>query len=262
MGEKATFSRADELLGRISNPDYIYHYGDTISLEEFEKLRIFFSNIDEAFKYDMSLNDFATNFEAAIEHDIYGNDDGPWQYPYQVTMRCESCNKVFTKSLNGNDLIASITSCCVKCDKCNDLEKIRNNFSKEKKKYIDTYLNPDCIWKKQTTVSNMEKSIKIDIKPFSKDYAELSRYIRLMNYSNYLQTPYWKFVAKKKREGAKMKCQLCGKKGILNVHHNSYAHTGYEFLYPEDLIVLCDKCHSKFHSKNEHGNTMVAELDL
>lgn len=34
----------------------------------------------------------------------------------------------------------------------------------------------------------------------------------------------------------------------LNVHHNSYAHHGQEHKHLEDLVVLCNNCHKKFHN--------------
>jgi 5-methylcytosine-specific restriction endonuclease McrA len=67
-------------------------------------------------------------------------------------------------------------------------------------------------------------------------------------YLEYLRSDKWKKIAAKKRKGSKNKCQLCGNgKSILHVHHVNYDHVYKERL--SDLIVLCEKCHKKFHSK-------------
>ena len=85
------------------------------------------------------------------------------------------------------------------------------------------------------------------------DKDEIANYIKEMDYQDFLHTPYWDAVRSKKLYEAHFKCQLCGETGIkLNVHHNSYERHGYEAeYYKEDLIVLCDECHEKFHNKKE-----------
>ena len=68
-----------------------------------------------------------------------------------------------------------------------------------------------------------------------------------MPYKEYLQTDHWKSVRKQALFRAKYKCQLCSNKENLNVHHNTYKNRGEE--KDEDLIVLCQNCHGKFHDK-------------
>lgn len=70
-----------------------------------------------------------------------------------------------------------------------------------------------------------------------------------IDYYAYLQTEHWKLVRKTKIQSVDGKCQLCGSKDRLEVHHNSYEHLGKEEQYMNDLIVLCHDCHSKFHDK-------------
>jgi hypothetical protein len=68
------------------------------------------------------------------------------------------------------------------------------------------------------------------------------------NYQAYLQSPRWKQIRAIMLSNVG-KCQLCGSKTNLEVHHNSYEHIGDEKAHLEDLIVLCHDCHRKFHSK-------------
>lgn len=72
------------------------------------------------------------------------------------------------------------------------------------------------------------------------------------NYLLFLDSDYWAYVRKIKLEQSHYKCQLCGGRQKLNVHHNTYEHHYNEHSHLEDLVVLCDKCHAKFHNKLKH----------
>lgn len=75
----------------------------------------------------------------------------------------------------------------------------------------------------------------------------LSNEYKIMPYKEYLQTDHWKQTRKKALKKAKYKCELCGSKENLNAHHKTYERKGNEL--PEDLIVLCEICHSTHHNK-------------
>ena len=67
-------------------------------------------------------------------------------------------------------------------------------------------------------------------------------------YHDYLQSEQWKTIARKKREEADNRCQLCNNGSItLHVHHRTYDNIYHEKM--NDLIVLCENCHKKFHNK-------------
>ena len=68
------------------------------------------------------------------------------------------------------------------------------------------------------------------------------------DYKEYLQSPQWKSLTAKKRKEAGNKCQLCNDGEVtLHVHHRTYENIYKESM--EDLIVLCENCHKKFHDK-------------
>lgn len=70
-------------------------------------------------------------------------------------------------------------------------------------------------------------------------------YLAEMPYREYLQTPEWKETAKRKRQQAGKRCQVCNASGVqLDVHHRTYENRGHEL--DEDLIVLCHECHGIF----------------
>ena len=67
------------------------------------------------------------------------------------------------------------------------------------------------------------------------------------SYADYLKTKHWKNIREKKIKDANNKCQLCCKTNNLHVHHRTYENIGNE--NNKDLVVLCQKSHSKFHNK-------------
>lgn len=69
-----------------------------------------------------------------------------------------------------------------------------------------------------------------------------------MPYDEYLHTPHWRKTKKKAIQDADFMCSDCGRDNVpLDVHHKTYEHKGYE--YPEDLQVVCRKCHEHIHGR-------------
>jgi len=149
----------------------------------------------------------------------------------------------------------------------NALGKIRNNYkyyplqyqhenikiNKLKEKLINEIFNDWLDYdEKQNNVYN-----KIN------DTKELKK-LKEMPYKKYLQTEHWDNKRKGALYRAKYKCQLCSDKENLQVHHNTYENRGQE--KDEDLVVLCEICHAKFHnkisqsSKLEENKRIVEEL--
>lgn len=69
-----------------------------------------------------------------------------------------------------------------------------------------------------------------------------------INYTEYIKSDEWKKKADAAKEYADNRCQLCNTEGTkiqLHAHHRTYERLGSEL--PEDITVLCAKCHGKFH---------------
>lgn len=66
-------------------------------------------------------------------------------------------------------------------------------------------------------------------------------------YSEYLLTPHWRRCRERAFAHYGRVCVLCPTSSGLQVHHRNYKRLGRETL--EDLIVLCGRCHAKFHRK-------------
>jgi 5-methylcytosine-specific restriction endonuclease McrA len=66
-----------------------------------------------------------------------------------------------------------------------------------------------------------------------------------MDYKEYLQSDHWQKTRKATLADRKYKCEQCGRRGLLHVHHLTYANLWAE--RPEDLQVLCEQCHYLEH---------------
>jgi hypothetical protein len=76
----------------------------------------------------------------------------------------------------------------------------------------------------------------------------LSEKIHFDDYKEYLNGDHWKGVAKKKRKSSDNRCEKCGAKGKISVHHKNYKNLHHESM--KDLLSLCDSCHKKIHGIN------------
>lgn len=80
--------------------------------------------------------------------------------------------------------------------------------------------------------------------------------LRRMSYPQYLLSDWW---GNKRRMALALqdKCQRCGFKDQLDVHHLTYENLGDE--KDEDLIVLCRRCHNDLHYFADHESISARE---
>lgn len=69
--------------------------------------------------------------------------------------------------------------------------------------------------------------------------------LRSLPYREYLESDHWRLTRLRCKEKAGWRCEECGKKALLEVHHKTYARVGFEL--ERDLEALCHICHSKRH---------------
>ncbi len=67
----------------------------------------------------------------------------------------------------------------------------------------------------------------------------------LRRYKAYLKSPEWKEKRQRVLQFWDYKCATCSSPLDLHVHHRTYQRVGDEAF--NDLIVLCENCHAKFH---------------
>lgn len=80
------------------------------------------------------------------------------------------------------------------------------------------------------------------------DFDAVGIRIRRMKYADFLITPYWIAISDIVKNKYK-KCQRCGSRKQLEVHHTTYDHHGDELNHMEDLVCLCHNCHAQIHNK-------------
>lgn len=68
-----------------------------------------------------------------------------------------------------------------------------------------------------------------------------------MSYEDYLLTPEWQDTRRRALVKAGHRCERCRARDGLEVHHLTYERKGHEL--PEDLTVLCRRCHEAAHSR-------------
>lgn len=70
-----------------------------------------------------------------------------------------------------------------------------------------------------------------------------------VDYNEYMESDAWANKRFERLKKDNFQCQMCGSAKNLNVHHVTYERLGNEDM--NDLVTLCNKCHSKVHSKDK-----------
>ncbi len=83
--------------------------------------------------------------------------------------------------------------------------------------------------------------------------------LKTIPYPEYLKTYHWAQTRDAALERAGHRCQVCNKTKSLNVHHRTYARRGNE--RPDDLTVLCRRCHELFHSGGRMPDSRDADVE-
>lgn len=192
---------------------------------------------------------------------------------YIVDVSCNECGEIIKKELTKSSTLNYLRGAkTYLCDDCFEIEKERQEEIKRQQKeelyklqeqknqviskntdwYIGNYLNPNNYWNGGVTLK--KKSKEIIYIEYCIDHDRVCETIRELDYNDFLCTPYWKAISLYAKSLSKFKCQLCSSSENLRTHHKTYERHGYEHMpnvLKEDLIVLCDECHDKFHDITE-----------
>ena len=100
------------------------------------------------------------------------------------------------------------------------------------------------------TVAKLEKK-----KSLNRSRAKISEIVKDISYADYLKTNWWKRRRLKAIRQARRKCNRCGRRDKLQVHHLNYKRLWME--RRSDLEVLCCGCH-----RHEHESWIAANAHL
>ena len=81
----------------------------------------------------------------------------------------------------------------------------------------------------------------------------------MSNYKDYLKSDHWKNTRDRVAEYWGHRCAVCNSPDNVQVHHRTYEHIGQERM--QDLILLCDDCHRKFHGERYGLEPIQATLE-
>jgi hypothetical protein len=110
-------------------------------------------------------------------------------------------------------------------------------YGKPREFLVETYLSKTCPQLQSTDRINSDK-----LKGQKTQY----RYAGDITYNEYIDSKQWKLLREWLFHFRGKKCEKCGKKTYLNVHHVTYDRLYHEL--PNDLIILCRECHKKEHN--------------
>lgn len=178
---------------------------------------------------------------------------------YTIELKCFCCGKIYTDSGSKTKILKVIRykpekKVCPVCEAKKKEQALQQqikareeyiaNSEMRAEQFIKDYLQPgyDFDNKKDDMFYMLKNKI------FFLNADLVAEAINDMDYQDFLNTPYWRTIARHVRKRAKYKCQLCNSGGELHVHHKTYENHGYELQRCEtDLICLCSDCHEKFH---------------
>lgn len=234
------FLKMKNYLDILKNKTVFINYGDTLTFKETQEL----AKIIKEYK--------STDVRKCFGE--YIDDTKKLKY----SLRCIKCNKISRLETGKDKLFENIklfNKNLYVCNNCINKEKeereiLWKNKQIENEKYFISYFNmlidPYSSWKNNVKIQ--EKIRDIENCMYYVDKQKRFELISILNYSDYLNTPYWKAIAEYKKRKNK-NCQLCGSNINLNVHHTDYSILGNEFENLNKLTVLCKNCHYKYHNK-------------
>jgi hypothetical protein len=108
---------------------------------------------------------------------------------------------------------------------------------------------PEELSQRQSDFANSATVLSAAIEVYERMHDIYKDKLKSVKYKTYLKTWHWSVIRARALEAAKNKCQVCNGGPPLNVHHRTYIRRGEE--RPEDMTVLCAKCHSEFHKNGK-----------
>lgn len=141
----------------------------------------------------------------------------------------------------------------VECLDCEDIRLTKEG--KMSRKRYELTESADWFIDRLLGRKNIKQTSEDDFEQIAEHYADsdklmIAKYVKKMEYRDFLQTRYWKAIAKEVKRRADWRCSLCNDGTKLAAHHRTYGILGKELDHMNSLTCLCERCHSKHHNKN------------
>lgn len=72
---------------------------------------------------------------------------------------------------------------------------------------------------------------------------------------DYMESAEWQLARAPVLKRAGGRCERCGRRARLDVHHKTYVRRGHEL--PTDLVALCRRCHERADAQREYVNGLA-----
>lgn len=224
--------------------------------------------INEGFVFTKKDIEFLRNYKKSeISPFITGSDKSGFKY--KAYFDCIVCNKQSSDLFSKTRLLDSVIykskvtkesditcSDCLKIAKkvkakvYEENEEIREAHRQHNtERFIELYLNPQNSFNKESKTYEIFEEVFAYFRYNNTDIQAIKSHACKMDYKDFLATPYWTAVRKQVMKKSNYKCSLCASKGKLNIHHKTYENRGLEIINLQDLICLCESCHTHFHNK-------------
>lgn len=239
---------------------------DKVNLESYLDSRInkkFF--LTNEIQYTADDLDYLKQLYSKYKNHLWDTYKKVSETPVKCAIKCNDCLEEITLTETVTSLkryIMGEERVCRKCKKArtdknqqksNELKE-RNVVAKEEntRMFIQDILSSKNKW---TSNATPYKHYEILCNFYDgTNVTEIIEYIKNMPYQAFLNSLYWRTISRYARYKAGWKCKICNDDKDLHTHHRTYERHGeeiYRDVILNDLIVLCNSCHSTYHAKGK-----------
>jgi len=118
----------------------------------------------------------------------------------------------------------------------------------------------EWVKEQREAIKKFNKKVKPAKKRKLRKVKTRERKIKFENYRTFLHSEYWKRIRNKVLKRDEYTCRKCGSTYNLQVHHKTYENHGAEHKHLNDLITLCNFCHTLEHQADKELNERYNQI--
>jgi hypothetical protein len=125
--------------------------------------------------------------------------------------------------------------------------------------------NSEYLRRDKLLLSDFTFQAAVEIADFGGHYftaisSEAQRHLATLPYHRFLRTVYWNLIRQSLFLERGVECELCHSSDFLQIHHRTYIHRGREHEHLGDLLILCARHHTAFHTYFDGHRTLAERL--